>query len=302
MTTIRGIQSADVTGPFRIHIEAAVGYVRVITQPGATAVRVELETAGDDGPAADAVKAADLVHTDYGIHVNVPGPYVTGTRNVVIGGNFAGGDVSFGTVINHGSGVVIGGHNFGTIVAGAVVAPGSHFGHGNVINAGGPDVAGSAFDRINITVTGPEGIDVQAIVDTVGSVDTHEAVLGSVTARTVQGEVRIGTAGNCTAGTVNGSIIVDTVTGDTARLDSKNGHILVDTAPAVDASTITGDITIRHLTGPAASRVKAISGSLRISGADGIQVDAHTVTGDIVFQRNLNVSARTTTGRVRAVD
>ena len=249
-----------------LDLRLPVGHARVTVDPVATDITVTLSTANDAGPSVDAIGDA-IAHCDAGrFTVHVPDIAASviggGVHTVVTGGNHAGGGLfvsqSVGTVYGEMNGIVFNG--------------------GRVVSAGfGSAVTASPIDA---EVTVPAGT-VLSYSGTSASL-TVTGHLIALQFKTVSGRLRLAsvtglhvntTSGDVDADVVFGSIAARTVSGDVS-VGSYQG-----TAAAI--SSVSGDVRLnagRDAHG--ALQVKTVSGDVRLRGVDRLEVSASTVSGD----------------------
>lgn len=138
--------------------------------------------------------------------------------------------------------------------------------------------------NVNFTVRVPAGA--RFVGRTVNGAVEASALTGDVDARTVNGEVRLSTAGRAEAETVNGSITASVGRADgTEGLSFKtvNGSITLDLPAGANAElhaeTVNGDIsTDFSLTGQTRISRRRLSGTI---GGGGRPLDLETVNGSI---------------------
>jgi DUF4097 and DUF4098 domain-containing protein YvlB len=102
-----------------------------------------------------------------------------------------------------------------------------------------------------------------------------------ITVSSTSAEVRLdGTFGGTRVHTISGNITVGTI--DRGEVDSTSGDVQLRTTGTLDASTISGNVTVGHVRG----RLKAslTSGDLRAERVDG-DADVASMSGDVVIGR-----------------
>ncbi|MEU3602255.1 DUF4097 family beta strand repeat-containing protein [Streptomyces sp. NPDC006798] len=238
-------------GPVLADITCPDGAVRVVVDPDATAVRVEVTSGDPDGPAAEAVRRTRIHQSGARLTVVVPPTPPTAFTGVSSGVVVASGNVRIDglTFTNHGGGIVVSGSAGAEVL---VVLP-----------------AGSS-----VTYTGASGS-----IRTAG-------VLAGLTARTTSGSVAAETVGRMNTESSSGSITAGTVT-ERVDISASSGSIKIGDYRGADARirTTSGSIT---LTASPAARgritARAVSGSVRLcgtAGRDDLVVRASAVSGTV---------------------
>ncbi|TDW24288.1 putative adhesin [Kribbella kalugense] len=235
---------------------------------------VTIQTADENGPAADAVRSAQLRSTPEGLETSVRGD-----------GSTSGGAIS-------GGGFTISGGTFGNIRTGrGITVNGMHISGGNDIVVNGVHITG-AGGTVNVS-QGVSPIEIVAVVPKGSSLQTRsdsadiEATgqLARVDANSVSGDVDIDRADDIKARTTSGDIRM-------GRTDQVSAH------------SVSGDISIDDFGGSA--RTETVSGDVRVHATEGGNLSAGSVSGNITVTasdanvaQQLNVQTSTVSGRVR---
>lgn len=261
--TIREITSHK-PGPLTIDLSllrcGGTVTVRAIRTPDERAT-ITVHTEDETGPAADAVRDADLHATDTRLQAAVQGRSGSGAT-VITNGR---GRVQ--TVIGSGSVIQVGGDM--TIVNGRIVSG------GNVTIT-----QGSSMVRVVALV--PAGSIVTARTDS-ADIATH-GKLRQVNAQTVSGDITIDTAEGITARTTSGDIHLART--DLANVTTTSGDITIgDFGGTSHVTTVSGDIDVHATTGGDLD-VSTTSGDIRVTATeealtDGLDIRPRTVSGHI---------------------
>ncbi|MEU4605127.1 hypothetical protein AB0F43_19260 [Kribbella sp. NPDC023972] len=234
--TTRSI-SAAAEGPVTINaaLLASAGKVVVRADPSCTQATLTIQTADQSGPAADAVRNANLsASADGRMQASVRG---TGSSSSAI--HISAGDISS---IN---------------ISGASVQI-----RGGVHNSNFTISGGSS--PIEITAVVPEGSSLVGQTDS-ANIETHGR-LNVANARTSSGGVRIDRADDINARTVDGHISMGYT--DQVVAHSIAGHITIDDfGGSARADTISGDITV-HATEGGRVTAGTVAGNISVTASN----------------------------------
>ncbi len=204
------------------------------------------------------------------------GPSADAVNNAII--RDTGSEITI-DIPNQGVSIGGGGMQFNSFSGGGVI-----IGNGGVVNIGGGVVIGDMVAG-NVYIGGKRVSGGSAVVIPPTSPITVTAKLPA-----------------------NSRLNVSSTSGDTRTIghldhvmvDSKaSGDIFCDQVNTVQVNTISGDINVNHVMRSA--RLKTVSGDIAVYGDEDVAVTAETVSGDVVHGRNLDVSARSVSGRIRSV-
>lgn len=281
--------TATQAGPVAIDLAllGAGGSITVRSDRTRKHAEITIRTADENGPAADAVRDAEL-HWD-----------ARGTLVARVKGRGAGSSITQ-TIsgIRGGSIVQNVSNNYGSMVA--VSAGDLNLAGGTLqFNSGSVHVRRD-HSPIEITAVVPENSPVAARTDT-ADIQIDGAV-GPVAAHTESGEVRVpGAAERVTASTQSGHIRIDNAPHIIAETTA--GDILLGRTDVVDASTVAGCIAIRDFGGTA--KLTSVSGDIRAHAGAGGDLDANTVSGHIAVTASqaaldggLTIRPHTVSGRI----
>lgn len=239
--------AAETAGPVTVDA-TLLGHGGVLTvRAVASCERATLtvHTADEDGPAADAVRAATLRQSVSGLYASVQGDGGNTGGTTIISG---GGRGVVQSVISNNSGSVI--QVGGNFVGGDMVVNGVRVSGGTTV------IQGSS--PIEIVAVVPEGSSVVGHTQSAG-IEALGA-LANVSANTQSGGVTVEQAADITAKTMSGSVRL-------VRTDM------------VNANTMSGSVSIADFGGTA--RIKTMSGSVRVHATAGGDIDANTMSGSI---------------------
>ena len=213
-------------------------------------------------------------------------------------------DVPANTGGHGGSGVFIGGTNYGTVVqsggnihgiqAGYSSGTNVVYGNGNIVSGGNIHVGGGS-GRGGLSITG----DGNTVSYVSGTVYSSTARFGSVTA-VGQGGIRVMVAlprqADITARTISGSV-TQRGTAGTVRIETTSGMVLVESA--------TGRAGIRTTSGRISAgvsgggHIESVSGQVMVT-ATGQPVSVETVSGAITRGGDVSlIRCETVSGRIR---
>lgn len=261
--------AAETSGPITIDatIHGHGGTITVTAEPDCDHATLTIHTDDEDGPAAEAVRAASLRQVANGLYASVQGK----------GGNNGGT-----TVITGGGATVV--QSFGTVtgsVTGMVISGGDVTVNGVRVRGGGATVV-QGSSPIQITAIVPEG---SSLAGTSQSADINaEGPFTKVTASTQSGDVRVGQAA-------------------TINTKTQSGDIRLGRTDVVEGNTMSGDITIADFAGTA--QLKTMSGDISVHATAGGDLTARTMSGDIsvtatpeAVDDNLNIQPSTMSGHI----
>ncbi|MEU4986636.1 DUF4097 family beta strand repeat-containing protein [Streptomyces sp. NPDC021969] len=280
--------AAETTGPVTIDatLKGHGGVISVRVDDKCERATLTISTTDDDGPAAEAVRAATLRQSVTGLYASVVGKggTNTGTTTIITGGR--GGM----TIIQ----------NAGTVhgeMVGMNFADGDVTVNGVRVSGGGTVIAATA--PVEIVATVPPG---SKVIGNTQSADVEAlGTFAAVSAFTQSGAVRVDTSNKVTASTQSGGVTVDKA--DEINVKTMSGGVYLNVTDVVEAKTMSGAITIQDFAGTA--RLKTMSGAIRVHATGGGDLDAKTMSGAIdvtateaALADNLDVRPRSMSGRI----
>jgi hypothetical protein len=214
---------------------ASAGKVVVRADPSCTQATLTIQTADQSGPAADAVRNANLsASADGRMQASVRGTGSSSSGIQISAGDISSINISGGSVQIRG-----GVHNSNFTISG-----------------------GSS--PIEITAVVPEGSSLVGQTES-ANIETHGR-LNVVNARTSSGGVRIDRADDINARTVDGNISMGYT--DQVVAHSTSGHITIDDfGGSARADTISGDITV-HATEGGRVTAGTVSGNISVTASN----------------------------------
>ncbi|WP_433894831.1 DUF4097 family beta strand repeat-containing protein [Streptomyces sp. CA-111067] len=260
---------ADITSP--------AGTVNVTVDPALQYAQITISTSAESGPYADAVRDTTIRETPgrqqdvIAVEVpEVPGQTMRMGGAVFTGANF--GVVNTGTIN-------------GTVISNGDLYMGGHriVSNGRVVAQAGTVVSGPAADNhITVDVRLPRDSSLRLTTTSADlavngalTVLTAESVSGDINARAVHTLDVQTTSGDVTvdwvqarldARSVSGDVLIGAYSGSDFRANSTSGDITVSATPdAVDrleATTVSGDITLRGLNDRLTPRTRTVSGDI----------------------------------------
>lgn len=257
--------AAETPGPVTLDVtlNGFAGVINITTDPDCDHATLTIHTNDEEGPAAEAVRAAALRHPANGLYASVQGK----------GGNST-------TVISGSSGTTVV-QSYGTITGNVT---------GMVISGGDVVVNGVRISGGSTTLTSP--IEITAVVPA-GSRLVAASQSAEITAT--------GSLDRATASSQSGDVRIDQAA--TIHAKTQSGDILLGKTDVVESTTMSGDITIADFAGTAALktmsgdiRVHATAGgdlNVRTMSGDITVTATHEAIAD-----NLNVQPSSMSGRV----
>ena len=248
-------------------------------------------TPGDE-QAADRIRGAEVRQSGASVEVRLPqghgGGHVQGGTTVIQGGNHALIQSWSGrgnTVIVNGR--VVSDGDSGPINDTSVYAPG-----GSVVVTGSGNVVSSHGD----VAFHPSARGARVTQDFSGATFSGGSLGGSVGGGAVRVIVSAPSGGSLSATTVSGSIIQRGRAG-TVTAKTVSGDIRCDTTGPLDLKTTSGDVSSTGAAG--GGRVKTVSGDVSVRTTTDTPVQVTTVSGDIHGMGA--VIPRTTSGDIRCI-
>lgn len=246
-------------GPVNLDVSLTAGEIRVVVDPNCAQATVTVKTADDNGPSADAVNRTRITDGTPGVLV-VSVPRTSGADGVTVVGNGSVQMNSFGgrgrtVVSNVGSGVFIGGDNYGVVSTDSGVT----IVNGQVISGGGTVIVGSSPITVDAIV--PPGSSL--IGETTSADVVVEGDARKVDVRTVSGDVDIEGVVSAQAQTTSGDIRVERLAG------------------AGSLRTVSGDVSVTAVAGASRLSASTVSGDITTRGARIQVVDARSVSGRV---------------------
>lgn len=268
--------TATTAGPITIDV-GLLGHAGIITvraDADCEVATLTITTADMTGPAAAAVRAADLRQASSGLVASVRGQGGNGRTTTARGR---------GVTVVQGSSVVTGS---GGTVLGDVHVDGGH-----------ASVAQGAPITIDATV--PTSTSVRALTN---SADIRlDGSLLNVHAVSDSGSVDVtGHAARVTAKGASGDVSVEWAS--LIDVSTMSGRVRVGTGDVVTANTMSGGITVRALC--ARAQLAAMSGDVRVHVVTGADITATSMSGDVTVTATksaladgLDIRAQSMTGR-----
>lgn len=130
-----------------------------------------------------------------------------------------------------------------------------------------------------IAVRCPIGTDV--VVGTTSGAVELRGQLGSVSATSASGKIRVAAATEADLRTKSGKVELDECAGH-CRVSTKNGAVSVGAAHTADVATVSGAVRIGRASG--AVDVRTVSGKVELFSTGGGPIGARTLSGSITIQ------------------